>query len=283
MKTETLALTGAALLALAQPAAADTITVDGHEVYYEIHGDLAADRPPVLLLHGGMMNIRSTFAALIPDLSRDRAVIGVEQQGHGHTPLHDGPITMESMRSDTLAVLDALGVGRAHVVGFSAGGMLGLDLAVHAPNRVASLTAISANQNADAMLPDLVAMNRDPAHVPAPETAALMPTEADMAAWQRDFAEMNPGGAEAMQVTFQKMGAFITSGWGWSDDQLTAISAPVLIAQGDNDFMPAAHGAHLADTIPGAWLAVLPDTTHLSIMAHPALPAMIAQRIDSTE
>ena len=47
--------------------------------------------------------------------------------------------------------------------------------------------------------------------------------------------------------------------------------------------MPAAHGAHLADTIPGAWLAVLPDTTHLSIMAHPALPAMIAHRIDSTE
>lgn len=41
--------------------------------------------------------------------------------------------------------------------------------------------------------------------------------------------------------------------------------------------------AHLADLVRGAWLAVLPNTTHMSIMAHPALPAMIAHRINTTE
>lgn len=273
----------ALILAGATAAGAETLQVNGHQVYYEVHGDLASGETPILLLHGGMMNTTSTFGALIPDLSADRPVIGVEQQGHGHTPLNDNPINLETMRTDTLAVLDALKVDRAHVVGFSMGGMLGLELAVNAPDRVASLTAISATQNKDGMLPDLIAMNGDPTHQPSPEVAALLPTEADFAIMVRDFAEMNPGGADAFAQTMAKTGALITSDWGWSDQQLAAITAPVTIALGDSDFMRPAHAVHMAETIPGASLAVLPDTTHMTIMTRPELPIVIARRIDTSE
>ncbi|AUH34560.1 alpha/beta fold hydrolase [Paracoccus tegillarcae] len=270
-------------MAFAAPASADTARVDGHEVYYEIHGELAPGALPILLLHGGAMHIQSTFGTMIPELAADHPVIGVEQQGHGHTPLNDAPITLASMRSDTLGVLDALGVDKAHVVGFSAGGMLGLELAVNAPDRVASLTAISASQNLDGFLPEFAQMNRDPSFQLPPDMAALMPTEQEFTQMREDVAQMNPGGAEAAEQMFAKMGAFIGSDWGWSDDQLAAITAPAQILQGDTDFIRRDHALHLAATIPGAWLGILPDTTHGSITTHPALPGMILHRIETKD
>ncbi|WBU64067.1 alpha/beta fold hydrolase [Paracoccus aerodenitrificans] len=270
-------------LSLATTGHAETVTVDGHEVYYEVHGELASDQIPVLLLHGGMMTIGSNFAGLIPALSEDRTVIGVEQQGHGHTPLNDNPITLETMRSDTLAVLDVLEVDRAHVIGFSMGGMLGLELAVNAPERVASLTAISASQNGEGMLPDLVQMNRDPTHQPSPEVAALLPSEEAFSQMAADIAEMNPGGAEAFEQTMQKTGALIASDWGWSDEELAAIQVPVQIVLGDTDFVTVDHALHMKETIPDAWLAVLPDTTHTNIMAREELPGLLTRRIETPQ
>ncbi|MBY6142014.1 hypothetical protein KUV26_21485 [Leisingera daeponensis] len=57
---------------------------------------------PVLMLHGGMMTFASSFGAMTPELARDRPVIGVEQQGHGHTPLNSTLITLEAMRPLTM-------------------------------------------------------------------------------------------------------------------------------------------------------------------------------------
>jgi pimeloyl-ACP methyl ester carboxylesterase len=282
LKTSPAAPVLAALLALAGTAEADTVTVDGHTIYHEVHGDLDAPATPVLLLHGGMMTIDLTFAELIPRLSETCAVIAVEQQGHGRTGDRETPISLASMRADTLGVLDHLGVERVHVVGFSMGGMLGLDLAVYAPERVASLTAISASQNFDAMLPEIRQMNVDPAYRPSPEVAALMPSEDDFAARHAAFSENNPSGPDAFGTVMEKLQAFITGDWGWSDEELAGIAAPVLLVAGDRDFMPAEHVAAMAATIPDARLAILPDTTHLDIMTRTdLLLPMIAARIDA--
>ncbi|MFD1794838.1 alpha/beta hydrolase [Paracoccus aurantiacus] len=269
----------ALMMAVSTPAMAETVNVGGHDVYYEVHGDLSAGRVPILLLHGGAMHIQSTFGDLIPELSADRPVIGVEQQGHGHTPVHDGDFTLETMRGDTLAVLDELGVELAHVIGFSMGGMLGLELAVNAPERVASLSAISASQNGGGMLPDLVAMNRDPTHQPSAEVAALMPSEEEFAQMAADVAEMNPGGAEGFQAMMEKTGALIASDWGWTDEEFAAITLPVQIIMGDNDFVTLDHTLHMHETIPDSWLAVLPDTEHMNIMSRPELPILLKRRI----
>lgn len=267
-----------ALLALSLPAAAETVSVDGHDVWYRVEGTISADTPPLLLLHGGMMSADLTWDALVPELGKDRAVILVDQQGHGRTPDREGAITLDSMRGDTLAVLDALKVQKAHVVGFSLGGMLGLDLAVHAPERVATLTAISASQNADGMLPEIVAMNRNPGTMPPPEVAALLPTPEDFKAMAAGFAD-NPSGPEVMGTTMVKLGTLIGSGWGWSNADLAGITVPVQLLIGDRDFVTPEHALHLSRTIPDAWLAVLPDSTHMTMLRHPALPGLIAHRM----
>lgn len=274
---------GLLALALATPARADFTTVDGHEIYYETHGDPASGRTPVLLLHGGMNTIEMNFSDLIPRLAANRPVIAVEQQGHGHTADRDAPVTLATMRRDTLAVLDDLGVEQAHVVGFSMGGMLGLELAVNAPDRVASLSALSASANVDGMIPEIVKMNRDPEFRPSPEVAAILPTPKDFEAMQAGFAN-NPSGPSNFEVMMEKLGTLITSDWGWSDQQLSDIGAPVLIAIGDRDFTLPGHAVHMSETIPNARLAILPDTTHMTITKQPDLiQPMIEDLIASAE
>lgn len=255
---------GLLAVALATPAIADVTAVDGHEIYYETHGGPVAGRTPVLLLHGGMNTIEMNFSDLIPRLAANHPVIAVEQQGHGHTADRDAPVTLATMRRDTLEVLDDLGVEQVHVVGFSMGGMLGLELAVNAPDRVPSLSALSASANVNGMIPEIVQMNRNPDFQPSPEVAAILPTPDDFEAMQAGFAE-NPSGPENFEVMMGKLGNLMISGWGWSDAQLAEIDAPVLIAIGDRDFVLPEHSVHMSKTIPNARLAILPDTTHMTI------------------
>lgn len=254
-------------------------TSNGLDIYYEVHGELGPDTTPVLLLHGGMGSVSADFAALLPALARNHTVIGIEQQGHGHTAGRDAPITLASMRADTLAVLDALEVEKVHVVGFSMGGMLALELGVHAPERLATLTALSVSQNIEGMHPEIVAMNRDPSHVPSPEIAALLPTEEDFATMQEGFAD-NAGGPEQFEKTFAAMNQFITSDWGWSDEEIAGISTPALLVVGDTDFIPVAHTASIAERMPNAQFAALPDTLHTTITSRSDwLVPMIENRI----
>ncbi|MGX1499569.1 pimeloyl-ACP methyl ester carboxylesterase [Labrenzia sp. MBR-25] len=273
----------AASLLLVCAAQAETVTVNGHEVYYEVHGDLGGDKTPVLLLHGGMQTIALSFGDFIPEFAGDRPVIGVEQQGHGHTPLNDGPITMETMRIDTIGVLDALSVDKAHVIGFSAGAMLGLDLAVNAPERVRSLTTISGSAFPEGFVPGIIEMQKDPDFVPPPDVLALMPSEDEFAEMFAEIAAVNPGGADTAPVTMKKLTKFITSDWGWTGSQIAAISAPTLVMNGDNDFILAEHALYLSQTIPGAHLAILPNTTHMNILRQPEVIPMIGRFISAIE
>lgn len=279
MKTPTLLALGALILPAA--ALAETATVDGHDIWYQVDGDLSGGATPILLLHGGMMNSQMMLDALAQPLAADHPIISIDQQGHGYTADYQGGMTLATMRADTLGVLDALQVTKAHVIGFSMGGMLGLELAANAPDRVASLTAISASQNKGGMLPELMQMNTEPGFQPSPEVAALLPSPEDFEVMAKGFAEQNPGGAEAMQVTLAETGALITSDWGWGDEALSAIDLPVQIVMGDKDFITRDHGVHLAGLIPDAWLGVLPDTTHMSILGHPALPGLLLKRIET--
>lgn len=277
------ALLAAALLLTPLPGAAEMLDRDGHAIWYGTWGEPRPGTIPLLLLHGGMMNSDLTFADLIPALAKDRQVIGIDQQGHGHSPDREGPITLDSMAADTLAVLDALKIDRAHVIGFSLGGMLGLDLAIDAPGRVASLAAISASQNQDGMRPALVALSRDPTVPPPPEIVPLLPTPKDFLDMRRSYEDQNPDGSGVMVPVMQKLGQLMNSGWGFSDDQLAGIAAPVMVVVGDRDFILPAHAAHMAATIPDAWLAILPDSTHMTVLDQPGLAAMLLRRIETAE
>jgi pimeloyl-ACP methyl ester carboxylesterase len=181
-----------------------------------------------------------------------------------------------------VAVLDALEVERVHVVGFSMGGMLAMELGVTAPERLETLTAISVSQNHEGMHPAIVEMNLNPGATPSPEALELMPTQEDFAGMQAGFAD-NPDGPEQFERTMQQLHTLIIGDWGWTDDDLALIEVPTLLLLGDNDFTPVDHATQMAEKI-GAQLAVLPDTTHMSIMSRPDwLAPMIANRIETAQ
>lgn len=283
------ALLPAALAVLsAGPVAAQEMTSgrapsNGLGVYYEVHGDLRSDEVPFLVLHGGMGTVDTDFGDLLPKLAQSRPVIGIEQQGHGRTGGRDSAVTLATMRADTLAVLDELGVERVHVVGFSIGGMLAIELGIFAPERLATLTALSASQNLDGMHPVIAEVNRNPQATPSPEALELMPTAEDFAEMQKAFVD-NPDGPEQFQRTGAQLQAFMISGWGWSDDEVRSISVPTLMVLGDQDFMSVEHVARMTGLINGAQLGVLPDTTHISILRRTDwLVSMIENRVATAE
>lgn len=243
----------------------DTITgyvpVDGLDVYYEIHGGPLAADPPFLLLHGGLGSIGVSFADLAPRLAALRPVIAIEQQGHGHTADRASPASMDAMVADTAAVLRHLGVTSAHVVGHSMGAMLGFGLAVRHPDLAASLTAIAATYTFDGMIDELVTLQRDPTHEPSPELLAIMPGEADFAAWAAHFDRCNPKPGTFEQVS-AKLNDMMSAWPGWDRNEVARLDLPVLIAIGDRDFVRIDHASETARMIPGAQLAILPGTTH---------------------
>jgi pimeloyl-ACP methyl ester carboxylesterase len=101
----------------------------GLEMYYERRGE----GTPLVLLHGAFGTIESCFAELLPMLARRFEVIAIELQGHGRTRDVDRLLSYPAMARDTAALVDALGIQRAHLVGYSMGGAVALQVALDRP------------------------------------------------------------------------------------------------------------------------------------------------------
>lgn len=227
--------------------------VNGLHMYYELHGA----GTPLVLLHGGILTIDLNFATLIPTLAASHQVIGVELQGHGRTADIDRVITPAALASDVVALLDHLGIERAHVLGHSMGGAVALELAVSHPDRVRSVVPISASVRPDGMHEDLA----DPSRY---ATSTRLPTQQDFAAMKDAYARLSPH-PEHFDDFLATMSSSAHDLQGWSDEQLAGITAPVLVMLGDHDFTTVEHGALMQQLIPGSQLAVLPGTSHMSI------------------
>ena len=225
--------------------------VNGLHLYYEVHG---SGRP--LLLPGGLMTIGLSFGEIIPALAQDHLVIGVELQGHGHTAATDRPVTLTNLVDDVVALLGHLGLERADIVGFSLGGIVALELAVRRPERVGRLVVASVDYrpgHQEATQPD------------DPDVARRMPTQSDFDAMRQAHAVVapDPDGFDAFAAACSAM---VHSFDGWSDEEMRSISAPTLLVVGDSDFTPLPHAVAMHALIPGAQLAVLPDTTHMGVI-----------------
>jgi pimeloyl-ACP methyl ester carboxylesterase len=100
---------------------------------------------PVLLLHGGSLN-SNYFGQLVPTLVKHGyRVIAMDSRGQGRSTRADGPITFHMMAADVLELLDLLRIRQVSLVGWSDGGIIGLDLAINHPERLHRLFAFGAN------------------------------------------------------------------------------------------------------------------------------------------
>ena len=113
-------------------------------IYCEISG--SEDAPALLLLHGNGEDLR-IFHSQIRYFSQFYRTIAVDTRGHGLSTRGTAPFNFYTFAADLLAVLDALEIERAHIVGFSDGAITALHTALTAPERISSMVLLGVNCN----------------------------------------------------------------------------------------------------------------------------------------
>lgn len=238
--------------------------VNGLHLYYEVHGT----GRPLILLHGGLGGVIH-FGAVLPALAATRQVIAVELQGHMHTTDREGPLRFEQMADDVAALIAHLGLDSVDLLGYSLGGGVAQQTAIRHPERVRKLVLISAPCRRqgwyEEVLAGMAAMSAEAAKgmMASPIYAAYAAAAPDVANWP---------------VLVEKTGELLRREYDWSE-QITALVAPILIIIGDADSVRitaavelfALRGGGLPRDMmggqrPPSQLAILPDTTHFSII-----------------
>jgi pimeloyl-ACP methyl ester carboxylesterase len=226
--------------------------------------------PPVLLING-LGSPAETWRRLADPLREDFRVLTFDNRGVGRTGVPDGDYTVETMARDALAVLDAAGCSRAHVVGLSMGGLIAQELTLSFPDRVAGVVLVSthlgiphAGSSPDEMDLEAVTALTAAATLPSSERmASLVPfiyapdTTAEVIA--ADLAWR-----EAVPTTEEGFARQLTGVAAWERrSELADWGAPTLVVHGRLDrLVPLVHGQRLAEEIPGAQLAVVDGASH---------------------
>lgn len=243
--------------------------MNGIDLYYEVHGPAGSSATPLVLLHGGGSTFETSFADILPALSRGRRVIVYDRQGHGRTPDVDRPFSFEQSAEDAVGLLRALGVSRADFMGFSNGGQIALQIALSHPEVVRKLVIESAMFSRD---------GADPAFWAGFDHARLEDMPAEL---REEYLRVAPHPAD-LTAMFRKSVEQMRSFQGWTPEQIRSIRAASLVLLGDRDVVRPEHGVALYRLLPRAQLAILPDTDHRAICHPPAwLPTLIATFLDT--
>jgi pimeloyl-ACP methyl ester carboxylesterase len=224
--------------------------VNGIGLWYTVygHGD------PVILVHGGLAN-SDYWGLQIPVLARHYRVIVLDSRGHGRSTRTAAPIDYDTMASDVLALMDTLHIGKAALVGWSDGAIIGLDIAIHHPERLTRLFAFAANS--------------DPSGVKDVDKSPVFTAYEERAA--REYAKLSPTPTQfkAFLDNISKMWA---SEPHFTEDQLRGIKVPTWIVDADHDeAIKRENTDYMASLIPGAGELILPSVSHFAFLQDPAL------------
>ena len=248
--------------------AISTVTVEGATLAVRLDGPAAA---PILLLSNSLSSDMTMWDDQVPRWAQHFRIVRYDQRGHGCSGASPGPYTLERLGRDAVAVLDFLGVARAHFCGLSMGGMVGMWLLTHTRERIerAVLANTSAHMGPPALWNERIALARAggmeatveptvtrwfPAafHARAPATIERMRNMI-----RRTSLEGYVGCCEAIRDMDQR-------------ESIRAVRSPTLVIIGANDpaTTPRA-GRAIHAAIPGAAMIVL-DAGHISNVEQPA-------------
>ena len=222
------------------------VDVNGASIYYAVYGSKNADA--VLLLHGGL-GAMEDFGGQIGPLAAKYKVIAIDSRGHGRSTDDDKPYGYHLMASDVMGVMDKLGVKKAAIVGWSDGGNIGIDMAIHNPGRLTKLFALGANYLTSGVRPTAF---KD----------ALIGAYVGHTAAQYAKISSTPKNFKAFSGKVFKM-------WGsqpaFTEKQLASIETPTMIAAGVyEEAIDEAHTKKMASLIPGAKLLLIGNSSHFA-------------------
>jgi pimeloyl-ACP methyl ester carboxylesterase len=206
--------------------------VNGLRMYYEIHGE----GPPLLILHGATCSIE---------------VIVPEQIGHGRTADAVGrEFHYHDMAEDTVELMRQLEVESAFVFGFSDGGIVGLDMAVHHPDRVRKLAITGANFRTDAYSGKAL------------EWLLTVKAEDWPSNFRENYEQLSPDGPSHWPVLLARLQRMWSIEPSYTLEQLGSIKAPTLVIAGDRDIITPEHSVEMFRAIPESQLCIVPDAKH---------------------
>jgi pimeloyl-ACP methyl ester carboxylesterase len=225
-------------------------TPDGAQLHVErLPSAQMNDGPPLLFLHGGM----GTLDDWVPlaKLLSERALIAMDARGHGASTAGTLPLTYAQLEADAVAVLDALSIPRAVVMGFSDGGIVAYRLALNAPDRVHRLITLGG-----------------PCRLS--ETARPLMERATPIGWDAKFPEtrkryerLNPKPHFETFMTASKRMWLDESDAGYPNERVRDIRQPTMIIRGDRDELVTLEEAiELRQMIEGATLLHVPLAEH---------------------
>jgi pimeloyl-ACP methyl ester carboxylesterase len=233
------------------PVTSDQGYVDheGARIRYATYGSGS----PVILLHGGLGH-SGNWGYQVPMLvsSGHRAVL-IDSRGHGRSTRDLRPFTYELMASDVLAVMDALHLEKAAVVGWSDGACTSLVLARQTPARIAGVF--------------FFACNMDPSGTKPFEPTPVI--DRCIARHTRDYAVLSDT-PDQFKAFADAVGQMQRTEPNYSARDLADIRVPVAIVQSEHDeFIKPEHAEYLARSIPGAKLILLPGVSHFAPLQRP--------------
>jgi pimeloyl-ACP methyl ester carboxylesterase len=224
--------------------------VNDIRLFYAVFGE----GRPVLLLHGGLAN-SNYWGSVIPILVRHHfRVVVADSRGHGRSTRTAQPYSYDLMASDAIALLDYLKLKRVDLVGWSDGAIIGLDIAMHHPQRLRRLYAYGANSDPSGVREDI---DKNPTFTRYIEQA------------RDQYRELSPTPTEydAFLAQIQAMWAREPN---FTQEQLRQIVVPTAIADGAHEeAIKHEHTEYLARSIPGAKLIILPDVSHFGMLQNP--------------
>lgn len=224
-------------------------------IWFEECGDPTG--PALVALHGGINTFQGNFGPLLGWLAEGRRVIGVELQGHGHTPDTGRSMSIDRFADDVAQVIDEVaGGGPVDVWGYSLGGLTATSLAVRHPTKVRRLVLAASHIGPDGYHPEITAPEQDDPR---------LPTEEEFERWKADYESVAPD-PDAFFAFLERLQPVVHDFAGWTTDEIRSISAPTFLVIGDRDFVRLDHAAEMLDLIPECQLAVLPGTRHTEVM-----------------
>jgi len=222
-------------------------------MYFEARGS----GKPLFLLHG-CLGSSASWVGQITEFSQKYYVVAPDSRGQGHTTDSDSSISYHRMAEDIIHLMDYLNIESAYVVGWSDGGNVGLDLAIHHPERVEALVAYGANKNPDGV--------QD--HFKESIRSATVDT-LKLQVLSSEYIEALPDPFR-IELIWEKLQNMLLTEPNFTQEQLAAIKVPVLIMGGENDSLIRPDQAgKIATTIPDAELLVLPNTGHYAVYEFP--------------
>ncbi|ESZ06658.1 alpha/beta hydrolase [Mesorhizobium sp. M1060] len=235
--------------AMPKPDQSGYAPVNGIQMYYAVFG--AGD--PILLIHGGLGH-GDIWASQVATMSKMHKVIIADSRGHGRSTRTEQAYGYDLMASDYLALLDYLKIDKTALVGWSDGGIIGIDIALHHPERLTRLFAQAANVTTDGVDPGVLTNKTFAAYI-------------DRSG--RDYKKLSktPDQYDAFVAQISHMWE---SEPAWTKEQLGKITTPTAIVAGDHDeAIKREHTEYMASVIPGAKLIILPNASHFAMLQAP--------------